>query len=125
MPGYGYAAVSKSKIAGWMALMRDFLRGRTTLLRVYLLVDGRHGLKGVDLEMMDLLDASASSYQVVLTKRDEVKPSAQAAQVAATLAALAKRPAAFPEVLFVSSHGGDGMPELRAAIHLLLRQGGR
>jgi GTP-binding protein len=124
MPGYGYAAVSKSKIAGWMALMRDFLRGRTTLLRVYVLVDGRHGLKSADLEMMDLLDRSASSYQVVLTKRDEVKLSEQDERVATTLAALAKRPAAFPEVLFVSSHTGEDVGALRGAIHLLLRQGG-
>ncbi len=124
MPGYGYAAVSKSKIAGWTELMRDFLRGRATLMRVYLLVDGRHGLKAVDGEMMDLLDASAASYQIVLTKRDEVKPAAQDAQIAAVRAALAKRPAAFPDVLFVSSHSGDDIPALRAAIHLRLRQGG-
>ena len=124
MPGYGYAAVSKEKIAGWTMLLRDFLRGRAPLKRVYLLVDGRHGPKAVDLETMDLLDASASSYQVVLTKRDEVKAGLQGAQVEATLAALARRPAAFPEVLFVSSHTGAGIADLRTAIHLLLRQTG-
>ncbi len=77
MPGYGYAAASKEKIASWTGLMQDFLRGRAPLLRVFLLVDGRHGLKPVDAEMMDLLDRSAVSYQIVLTKRDEVKAGEQ------------------------------------------------
>ena len=73
MPGYGYAAVSKAKSASWGRLVRDYLRGRPSLLRVFVLVDGRHGLKDSDHETMKLLDASAVSYAVVLTKRDEVK----------------------------------------------------
>ena len=73
MPGYGYAAVSKEKSASWGQLVRDYLRGRPSLLRVFVLVDGRHGLKESDHETMKLLDASAVSYAVVLTKRDEVK----------------------------------------------------
>ena len=72
MPGYGFAAVSRSTIAAWSSLIRDFLRGRAPLLRVYLLVDGRHGLKPSDVEIMDLFDASAISYAVVLTKADAV-----------------------------------------------------
>ena len=73
MPGYGYAAVSKAKSASWGQLARDYLRGRPSLLRVFVLVDGRHGLKDSDHETMTLLDASAVSYAIVLTKRDEVK----------------------------------------------------
>ena len=73
MPGYGYAAVAKAKSASWGRLVQDYLRGRPSLLRVLLLVDGRHGLKESDHETMRMLDAAAVSYAVVLTKRDEVK----------------------------------------------------
>src|SRR5215475_9001719 len=45
MPGYGYAAVGKDKVASWGKLIRDYLRGRASLLRVFVLVDGRHGFK--------------------------------------------------------------------------------
>lgn len=124
MPGYGYAAASKEKIASWTSLMRDFLRGRAELLRVFVLVDGRHGLKPIDLEMFDLLDRAAASYQVVLTKRDEVKKAEQQQQIETTLGALAKRPAAYPEVLFTSSHAGDSVSALRAAIARLLAERG-
>jgi GTP-binding protein len=124
MPGYGYAAVSKTKIDSWTQLMRAYLRGRASLARVFVLVDGRHGLKDVDKEMFDVLDTSAMSYQVVLTKRDEVKLSEQQERIESTLAALAKRPAAFPEVIFTSSAKGDGIPELRTAIARMLAERG-
>jgi len=125
MPGYGYAAASKEKIAAWTALCRDFLRGRVPLKRVYVLIDGRHGLKPIDTETLDMLDQTAMSYQIVLTKRDEVKKADQAARIAAVEAALAKRPAAFPQVIFTSSQTGEGIADLRAAIaRLLAEQGG-
>ncbi len=126
MPGYGYAAVSKEKSASWGKLARDYLRGRPSLLRVFVLIDGRHGLKASDHETMKLLDASAVSYAVVLTKRDEVKLADQDARAAATLEGLRKHVAAFPEVIFTSSRGGEGVPELRAHIARLLaeREGG-
>ena len=124
MPGYGYAAVSKAKVSDWTRLMEGFLRGRATLARVYLLVDGRHGVKAVDFEMMDVLDRAAMSYQVVLTKRDEVKAPAQVATLAAMQAALAKRAAAHPDVLFVSSHSGEGIDTLQAAVARLLSERG-
>ncbi|WP_245270597.1 ribosome biogenesis GTP-binding protein YihA/YsxC [Beijerinckia mobilis] len=125
MPGYGYAAASKEKIAAWTALCRDFLRGRVPLKRVYVLIDGRHGLKPIDTETLDMLDQTAMSYQIVLTKRDEVKIADQAARIAAVEAALAKRPAAFPQVIFTSSQTGEGIADLRAAIaRLLAEQGG-
>lgn len=122
MPGYGYAAASKEKIAAWTGLMTSFLRGRASLARVYVLVDGRHGIKDVDREMMDLLDKSAVSYQIVLTKRDEVKKRDQDAMLAKTREALARRPAAHPDVLFLSSHTGDNVADLRAAIARLMAE---
>jgi len=120
MPGYGYAAASKEKAASWGGLIRDYLRGRPSLLRVFLLVDGRHGVKESDRDTMRLLDAAAVSYAVVLTKRDEVKASEQGARVATTLEALRKHVAAFPEVMFTSARTGEGVPALRAHIARLL-----
>ena len=122
MPGYGYAAVSKSKVASWTDLIRDFLRGRSTLLRVYLLVDGRHGLKDSDSQTMDLFDTSAISYAVVLTKADEIKRADRERRVSETEAAITRRPAAFPYVLLTSSETGEGIPDLRASIALLLHE---
>ncbi len=75
MPGYGYAAAAKSKIAAWTELIDAFLRGRSNLARVYVLVDARHGLKTADDAALDALGQAAVSHQIVLTKCDAVKPS--------------------------------------------------
>jgi GTP-binding protein len=122
MPGYGYAAVAKAKSASWGRLVRDYLRGRPSLLRVFVLVDGRHGLKDSDHETMKLLDAAAVSYAVVLTKRDEVKAGDYEARVAETVEGVRKHAAAFPEVLFTSARSGEGVAELRAHIARLLAE---
>ena len=122
MPGYGYAAAAKSKIAAWTALIDAFLRGRSNLARVYLLVDARHGLKSADDPALDALGQAAVSHQIVLTKCDEVKPAELAARIAEIEAALAKHPAAFPRVIPTSSHDATGIPELRAAIARLLAE---
>jgi GTP-binding protein len=120
MPGYGYAAVAKEKSAAWGQLVRDYLRGRPTLLRVFVLVDGRHGLKESDHATMRMLDAAAVSYAVVLTKRDEVKAAERGARLASTLDSLRKHAAAYPETLFTSARTGEGVAELRAHIARLL-----
>ena len=125
MPGYGYAAVSKTKVAAWTALIHAFLQGRANLARVYLLVDARHGLKPVDDGVLATLGKAAVNYQVVLTKADEVKAADLAARVVATQTALARHPAAYPEVIATSARNGDGMPELRSAIARLLKERGR
>jgi GTP-binding protein len=116
MPGYGYASAPKAQVASWTALIHKYLQGRSTLARVYLLIDARHGLKEVDLDVLKTLDRSAVSYQVLLTKADQVKPAELAGCIAATTAALATHRAAFPDVLATSSRTGTGMPELRAAM---------
>ena len=120
MPGYGFASAPKTKIASWTSLIHKFLLGRATLARVYVLIDSRHGIKDVDQEILTTLDKSAVSYQIVLTKADEVKATDMAARVEATKALLAKHPAAFPDVLATSSRTGAGMPELRAAMVRLI-----
>ena len=103
MPGYGYAAVAKEKVKAWTGLIHDYLRGRANLARVFVLVDARHGFKPIDMTVMDTLDKSAVSYQIVLTKADEVKASELDARLAGVSAAIARRPAAFPEMLVTSS----------------------
>jgi GTP-binding protein len=122
MPGYGYAAAAKSKIEAWSALIDAFLRGRSNLARVYVLVDARHGLKPTDDIALDALGQAAVSHQIVLTKCDALKPSEFGSRVAEVEAALAKRPAAFPTVITTSSRDGTGIPELRAAIARLLEE---
>lgn len=120
MPGYGYAKAPEDKVRAWTKLIHQYLTGRATLRRVYVLVDGRHGPKDNDLTVMNELDKSAVSYQVVLTKAD--KPLAKDLEkvIAATRAAIAKRPAAHPHVILTSSLKGDGLRELRTEIAMLL-----
>ncbi|MGB8111591.1 MAG: ribosome biogenesis GTP-binding protein YihA/YsxC, partial [Pseudolabrys sp.] len=122
MPGYGYAAAAKSKIAAWTELIDAFLRGRSNLARVYVLVDARHGLKTADDAALGSLGQAAVSHQIVLTKCDAVKPSELRDRIAEVETALAKRPAAFPTVLPTSSSDGAGISELRAAIARLLEE---
>jgi GTP-binding protein len=116
MPGYGYAKASKVAVRGWTKLISDYLKGRRELKRVFLLIDARHGIKPNDRETMTLLDEAAVSYQAVLTKADKPKASELEAVIATVRAELAKRPAAFPQVIVTSSRMGDGIPELRAAV---------
>jgi GTP-binding protein len=116
MPGYGFAKAPKDLVKKWRFLVNDFLRGRAVLKRALVLVDARHGLKPVDREMLDMLDAAAVSYRLVLTKADKVKPTDLAATIAATGAEARKRPAAHPHVLATSSETGQGIAELRAAV---------
>ncbi len=122
MPGYGYAAAAKSKVAAWTALIHDFLRGRANLARVYVLIDARHGLKDTDAPMLDALGQAAVSHQIVLTKADAVPAAALAGRLAEVEAALQKRPAAFPAVLATSAREGTGIAELRAAVARLLAE---
>ena len=116
LPGYGWAKASKATVKKFQDLGRDYLRGRVTLKRVYLLIDARHGLKKVDDEALDALDLAAVSYQIVLTKADKLKKGESEKMVAATLKAVAKRPAAYPAVALTSAEKGDGLAELRAEI---------
>ena len=116
LPGYGWAKASKTTVKKFQDLGRDYLRGRVTLKRVYLLIDARHGLKAVDTEALDALDKAAVSYQIILTKADKLKKGEAEQVQAATLKGVSKRPAAFPAVIVTSAEKGLGMPELRAEI---------
>ena len=120
MPGYGFAEAPKAKVEAWTKLVRDYLRGRVTLLRVLLLIDARHGLKSPDRAMMELLDEAAVSYQAVLTKADKIKPPRLAEVQAALQGELATHAAAFGRVLATSAQTGRGIDEVRAELAGLL-----
>ena len=116
LPGYGFANAPVAVVAKWQALLKNYLQGRPTLRRVFVLIDARHGAKAVDEEIMTLLDRAAVTFQVVMTKTDKVKGSDLEASMAATRAAMAKHPAAYPELILTSSEKSDGIAALRAVI---------
>ena len=116
MPGYGFAKAPKAQVEQWTKLVFDYLRGRATLKRVYVLIDARHGIKPNDEAVLKLLDAAAVSYQVVLTKIDKIKVTGVAPLISRTGEQIVKRPAAYPEVLATSSEKSSGLDELRQAI---------
>ena len=122
LPGYGFARASRDKIEAWTDLVRDYLLGRANLARVYVLIDARHGLKANDAEVLDALDRLAASYAIVLTKADQLKPGEAEAQIAVTVEAIKRRPAAFPAVLATSARTGAGLPELRGSIIRLMAE---
>jgi GTP-binding protein len=120
MPGYGFARASGKDVKTWQAMMRGYLRGRASLTRVFVLIDSRHGIMAGDLEMFDLLDEAAVTFQLVLTKVDKLKPHELTKVLADTQAAVARRAAAFPVVHATSSEKFLGMEDLRAEIAGLL-----
>jgi GTP-binding protein len=124
MPGYGYAKVEKAKVAAWTKLIHDYLRGRASLARVFVLIDARHGFKEVDEAVLKTLDVAAVSYQIVLTKADMLSQTEINERLQKTMEAIKRRPAAFPEILLTSSRTGAGMSELRATIARLMQERG-
>lgn len=116
LPGYGFAQAPKPVVARWQELLRAYLSGRVTLRRAFVLIDLRHGIKAVDEEILTLLDKAAVPFQTVLTKADKVKVAEAERTLDQVRAALAKHPAAYPELIVTSSETGQGMATLRAAI---------
>ena len=116
MPGYGFATAPKEVVKKWRHLINDYLRGRQVLKRTLVLIDSRHGIKDVDRDVMEMLDAAAVSYRVVLTKADKIKQSELDAVFDQTAQEVRKRPAAHPDLIVTSSEKGLGLPELRAAV---------
>ena len=116
MPGYGYARAPKDMVRKWRFLVNDYLRGRAKLKRTLVLIDSRHGIKDVDTDILDMLDAAAVSYRIVLTKADKVKASHLAEVMEKTAQAIRKRPAAHPAIIATSSDKGTGIADLRAAV---------
>lgn len=116
LPGYGYANAPLAIVERWQKLLRSYLAGRQTLRRAFVLIDARHGAKAVDEDIMALLDRAAVTFQCVLTKTDKVNATELDTALSITRAALAKHPAAFPEIILTSSETTDGIETLRAII---------
>ena len=116
MPGYGFAQAPKAKVEEWTGLVRDYLRGRPTLVRVLLLIDARRGLRPPDRDVMELMDQAAVSYQAVVTKADKNKPPELASMMETTAVELRRHAAAYPGLLATSAQLGSGIAELRAHI---------
>jgi GTP-binding protein len=116
LPGYGYAEAPVAIVAKWQALLKSYLAGRQTLRRAFVLIDMRHGVKAVDAEILALLDRSAVTFQVVLTKADKINRTEREATLAQVRGALTKHPAAYPELVVTSSEKGEGIETLRAII---------
>ncbi|MFC7702861.1 ribosome biogenesis GTP-binding protein YihA/YsxC [Plastorhodobacter daqingensis] len=119
LPGYGYAEAPVAVVAKWQQLLKAYLSGRQTLRRAFVLIDMRHGVKAVDEEIMTLLDRSAVTFQVVMTKADKIKTSDHAQVLDQVRRALARHPAAYPEIVLTSSEKGLGIETLRAIIATL------
>ncbi|MCL7465156.1 ribosome biogenesis GTP-binding protein YihA/YsxC [Phaeovulum sp. NW3] len=116
LPGYGYAQAPVAIVAKWQQLLKSYLAGRVTLRRAFVLIDTRHGIKAVDEEILTLLDRSAVTFQVVMTKSDKVNRAEREQAIAQVKAALGKHPAAYPEIVVTSSEKGEGIETLRAII---------
>ena len=112
----GFAEAPKAQVDQWTKLIFDYLRGRTTLKRVYVLIDSRHGIKKNDGDVLTLLDKAAVSYQIVLTKIDKIKPAELQKLIDNTHKVIVKRPAAFPHIIATSSEKGIGLDDLRGTI---------
>jgi GTP-binding protein len=120
MPGYGFAKAPEAKVKQWTKLIHAYLTGRPNLRRVYVLIDGRHGPNANDKSVMNELDKGAVSYQVVITKADKPNRAELEAAIQKTRDAIAKRPAAHPELIITSSETKFGLEQLRAEIRLLM-----
>jgi GTP-binding protein len=123
LPGYGYAKASKKSIRQWNKLIRQYLQGRASLKRAYLLVDSRHGLKPNDYDMMNLLDTAAVSYQIILTKIDKVSQKNLKEVIKAIKQKFSSHPAAYPEIIATSSNKKIGINDLQIAISALAISG--
>ncbi|WP_137701634.1 ribosome biogenesis GTP-binding protein YihA/YsxC [Marimonas lutisalis] len=120
LPGYGFANAPVAVVEKWQTLLKQYLSGRPSLRRAFVLIDARHGVKPVDEEIMTLLDQSAVTFQCVLTKADKVKEKDRVRVLKQVRERLSKHPAAFPEIVLTSSEKGDGIPTLRAIIASLV-----
>ncbi|KPP86121.1 MAG: ribosome biogenesis GTP-binding protein YsxC [Rhodobacteraceae bacterium HLUCCO07] len=116
LPGYGYANAPLPVVEKWQKLLKQYLSGRQSLRRAFVLIDARHGIKDVDEEIMNRLDTSAVTFQCVLTKSDKLKAGERDRILGQVRERLAKHPAAFPEIVLTSAEKGEGIATLRAII---------
>lgn len=120
LPGYGYANAPLAIVEKWQALLKQYLSGRQSLRRAFVLIDHRHGIKKVDEDILKLLDTSAVTFQCVVTKADKVKDKERDPILRQIREALSKHPAAYPEIIVTSSEKGWGIDTLRSKIATLV-----
>ena len=116
LPGYGFAEAPVNVVKKWQELLKSYLSGRVNLRRAFVLIDSRHGVKKVDDEILTLLDRSAVTFQVVMTKVDKISKAEREKVIEQVKGALAAHPAAHPEIVVTSSEKGEGIEVLRAII---------
>lgn len=116
LPGYGYAKAPEKMVRQWQVVLKTYLRGRPNLRRVFLLIDSRHGIKSEDLEIMKMLDVSAVSYQIILTKSDKISAKELEKVIEQTAQEITKHAAALPDIISTSSEKKIGLDLLKAEI---------
>ena len=116
LPGYGYAKAPEKMVRQWQVVLKTYLRGRPNLRRVFLLIDSRHGIKAEDLEIMKMLDVSAVSYQIILTKNDKISAKELEKVIEQTAQEITKHAAALPDIISTSSEKKIGLDLLKAEI---------
>ena len=72
LPGYGYAARSKSERNDWQKLISSYMLNSKNLKLVCHLVDFRHGLLNNDRELQEWLKSQGQNIFVVFTKADKI-----------------------------------------------------
>jgi GTP-binding protein len=119
LPGYGYAKAAKKMVRGWNDLIITFLKGSKRLVRVFLLIDSRHGFKENDIEVMTMMDDMGLSYQIVLTKVDKINKYEMEDHQENFKSMLKKHSAMNHEMLATSSYDKIGIKEFLEAVQLL------
>ena len=119
LPGYGFAKRSKAEAEQWQDIIFSYLRRRARLRRVALLIDARRGVMDSDLQIMGLLDQSAVSYGLVLTKADELKARERTDVLEKARTEAARHTAALAQVQLTSALSGDGIADLRTHLAAL------
>ena len=122
LPGYGFAKAPKNLVKAWERMSLGYLKNRTNLKRLFLLIDSRHGFKVNDLQFMDQLDKFAVPYQIVLTKLDKTNKEQILKTIEFAKENIIRHAAMFPDIILSSSKAGHGIDDLRNYIYNLMLQ---
>jgi len=109
LPGYGYAKVPRAVKGLWQGLISDYIESRKTLCCVVVILDIRHPLKDLDLELVNWLRESMVPYLLVYTKLDKITRGQRQQHATALDAGLRVAPS---ERLLFSAETGEGKEEL-------------
>jgi len=102
LPGYGFAKVSISSRRKWEQMIEGYLRKRSNIKMVFVLLDARHTPQKIDIEFINRLDKWEIPITLIFTKADKEKQAVVAKNVKLFLEALRKTWQFLPQH-FVSS----------------------